>query len=519
MAGEIFQNKVSLFVMPNGKQDGRGTGLSVLSIDKHSMTGKTDATIPGRGQDYGYDQYGRIRVKNTFQEAPGGLLTASMEFDKRVEIDYMEKRRVDQAIFGIWEMASPCGRRDNPNAWLSGGRLDYHGKVTISGYSGGDAPARDGSATPVVASVDLTWEYDIVLRPLAGASVTPEIATNQEMVTSIFGLKEPLVPGCSPGYRGPDQHLFITSQADVAAAPEVHFSTNGGSTWTVITANPFSVAEHISDGAVAMVGGSTARVIIGNGVGTLGMEISYADVVFGNEAASTWTEVTVAAVPGDIVNRVAWLFYNAVYISAGTTADDIWVSTDQGATWTLQYTGAGDQINAFAKGYGQDCEDVYAVGETNLILVDRGRTGTWSALVGPAGGGDFTAIAIDNVGDIFAGNGDSLYVSTNKAASAAGWTLMKDFGLNHVVKDIFFPKGDSMHIYVVVDDTTPGLGEFWHSNDGGNNWTLVTEVAGGAGYNRGYKSDQDDNLYYAVGDVGTGTYGEIHRFTPSSSGC
>jgi hypothetical protein len=96
MGEALLQNKVNLFIMRGGRQAGKGTGLSAMSVDKHSMTGKSDATIPGRGQDYGYDVHGRIRVKNTFQEAPGGLQTATVEFDKTVDIDFMERRRRDQ---------------------------------------------------------------------------------------------------------------------------------------------------------------------------------------------------------------------------------------------------------------------------------------------------------------------------------------------------------------------------------------------------------------------------------------
>ncbi len=203
MGQTVYQNKVNLFAMKLGRQDGKGTGLAPLSVDKHSMTGKSDATIPGRGQDYGYDVFGRIRVKNTFQEPPGGLQTATVEFDKQVDIDFLELRRKDQQVFGLWEMSSPCGRRDNPYAWLEGGRLDFHGQITVNGFNGGDAPARDGTATTVVASAEITWEYDIVLRPLSVAAVTPEIATNTENINTIFGIKEPLVPGCAPGYLGP----------------------------------------------------------------------------------------------------------------------------------------------------------------------------------------------------------------------------------------------------------------------------------------------------------------------------
>ena len=517
MSETILMNKVSLFIMPGGRVDGKGTGLSPLSIDMHSMTGKSDATIPGRGQDYGYDVHGRIRVKNTFQDPPGGLQTGTVEFDKQVAIDYLEKQRKTQARFGIWEQSAPCGRRDNPFAWLDGGRLDFHGQLSVTGFNGGDAPARDGTATPVVASADLTWEYDIALRPLAVDSLTPEIASNDQIINTIFGIKDPLVPGCHPGYRGPDKHLFIGSDADTALAADIHFSRDGGGIWTPFTTPPFGSDEHVADGAALMLQGGEIRVVYGNGVGTAGLEIAYSDVEIGNEAAATWTTVAINAVAADFVSRVAWLYYNGLYVAGGTAADDLFLSTDLGVSFTEVLTGSGDQINAIAKGYGQDCEDIYIAGATNLIMVDRGRSNTFAALVGPAGGGDFTALAVDNEGNLFAGNGQSLYVSTNKGLNAGGWTLLQDFGASKIVKDIFFPEGDSNHIFVTVDDTTPGTGEIQFSNDAGNAWRTVP-VAANTGYNRGYHSEEDDNLFLAVGDL-QATFGAVHRAVPSSSGC
>jgi hypothetical protein len=481
------------------------------------MTGKSDATIPGRGQDYGYDVFGRIRVKNTFQEAPGGLQTATVEFDKTVDIDFMEKRRRDQKQFGIWESAAPCSRRDNPFGWLDGGRLDFHGKCTVSGFNGGDAPARDGTATPVVASADITWEYDIVLRPLAVESVTPSVSTNTMVINTIFGLKEPVVEGCSPGYLGPDEHLFIGSEADTGLPAEVHFSRDGGSIWTAFTNQPFGNDEHVADGAVAMLSGGLPRVIWGNGVGTAGLEIAWGDVELGNEAATTWTIVAINATASDYVTVIYWPWFDTLYVAGGTAGDDLYVSTDSGETFTQKVAGSGDQINAIAKGWGQDCADVYVAGANNLLLVDRGRSGTFTTLNGPTGGGDSYALAIDNDGYLYLANGQSLYVSIDGGQTADGWTLLKDFNTSKRVVDIFFPQGDSNHIYVVVDDTTPGSGQLYHSNDAGNAWRPVEALSNG-GYNAGYQSTEDDNLYYMVGDI-SGGYGVVHRAVPASTGC
>jgi hypothetical protein len=330
-------------------------------------------------------------------------------------------------------------------------------------------------------------------------------------------LTEPVVPGCSPGYLGPDEHLFIGSQAGAAASAEAHFSRDGGGIWTPFTNKPFGSDEHIVGAAVAMLSGGLPRLIYGNGVGTAGLEIAYSDVELGNEAAATFTVVTVAAVASDYVTAILWPWFDALYVAGGTAGDDLYLSTDSGESFTQKVAGSGDQINAIAKGWGQDCADVYIAGASNLLMVDRGRSGTFTNLNGPSGGVDSTALAVDNDGYLFLGNGQSIYVSVDGGQTADGWTLLKDFGASKVVREIFFPQGDSNHIYVIVDDTTPGSGQWYHSNDAGNAWRPVTAVANG-GYNAGYQSTEDDNLYYAVGDV-SGSYGVIHRAVPASTGC
>ena len=141
--GIITQDKVVLMHQPGGKPGGVGTGITPLSVDRHGFTGKTDNTIPGRGQTYGRDAWGRFRIKVSYKETPGGLLTGTIEYEKTNEIDFLESRAKDEGEFGIWEMFAPCARLDNPFGWLNNGRLDYRSNVFVTSKSDGDAPVRE----------------------------------------------------------------------------------------------------------------------------------------------------------------------------------------------------------------------------------------------------------------------------------------------------------------------------------------------------------------------------------------
>jgi hypothetical protein len=492
-----------------------------MSLDRHGFTGKTDNTIPGQGQIYGRDAFGRFRVKVIFKETPGGLNTGTIEYEKEQSIDFLEKRAKDESNFGVWEMYAPCARLDNPFGWLNGGRLDYRGNMFVTSQSDGDAPVREASGQPVVSNVPVSWEYNLAFLPLGITSITwNDLTENATQLNDIAVLIDPNPNNCVAGYRGPDEHIYIAQNGDTAIIANVIYSRDGGSVFSETSADPFIAAEDISQIVVRLLT-DTFRVIAARGTADAGnaAEIAYADVAFGDEGTTVWSLVDVGVTVDDVIIAMEWLFYNRIYVAQGQAGSEgeIWLSQDQGESWSQLYLGT-TAINGFIKGWGEDCKDVYAFGATNLILREVGLSGTFEALVGPSGGGAFTAAAVSNDGLLFAGNGQSLYVSNNLALNTGGWSVLKDFGASHVVREIFLPEGDSNHIFVVVDDTTPGDGEFWHSNDGGNSWNQVTELAN-TGYNAAYASFEDNNLFYIVGDENATPLGVIHKVSPSAVGC
>jgi hypothetical protein len=369
--------------------------------------------------------------------------------------------------------------------------------------------------------VPVSWEYNLSFLPLAITSITWDDGTeNTTDLNDIAVLVDPNPNNCVAGYRGPDEHIYIAQNGQTAVTANVIYSRDGGSIFAQTSADPFSAAGDISQ-IVTRLLTSTFRVIAARGTAdaAAAAEVAYADVEFGDEGTTVWTTVDIGVTNDDIVLAMDWLFYNRIYASIGAAASEgeIWLSEDQGESWSQLYDGS-TAINGFIKGWGEDCKDVYAFGATNLILREVGLSGSFEALVGPSGGGAFTAAAVSNDGLLFAGNGQSLFVSNNLALNTGGWSSLKDFGASHVVKEIFLPEGDSNHIFVVVDDTTPGTGEFWHSNDGGNSWNQLTELAN-VGYNSAYASVEDPNLFYIVGDANATPRGVIHKVSPSAVGC
>ncbi|KKK80448.1 hypothetical protein LCGC14_2823370, partial [marine sediment metagenome] len=140
------------------------------------------------------------------------------------------------------------------------------------------------------------------------------------------------------------------------------------------------------------------------------------------------------------------------------------------------------------------------------------------ARVGPTGGAAFTALVVAGDGTLYAGNGTSVFKSTDSAGSIGNWTELYDFGgilavvELQVVGGVRAGGGDSQIVRAVVDDPTPGTSQVWLSFDGGQNWEQVTEIVND-GYNAAYFSEIDNNKAIIVGD-NDGSFAAIHQLEP-----
>lgn len=509
MANVIQQNRISLWVQP----DGKGNELDLLDVPRY---GAGDKTIPFAGRELvaGRDVYGNPKVKDIIKTAPGGLITLNVEWDKLDVVQYLEKIARCGTDFGLWEFWMRCGTVDNLGNW---GRLDYYGNLGVTQIVQGAGPTRDGAGANVANNVDTSGLAWIVWRPLALTLQTNPSVAN---LNDIAGLPE-CDEDCYQGYPGADEVLYAVADSNTGSASadaDVIYTINGGSSWHKVNPEPFADGENIGDIELMRISASQYRAIVGRSSGDVGnaAEVAWSNFTHGDPGTATWTAVDVGTTGNDTIQSLAWLFYTRVYAATG---GDIYVSTDQGESFgTAVYTGA-NAINAFTR---DKDDNVWAVGASNTILREVGKSSTFDTLTGPSGGGAFTAIAVANDGLIYAGNGTSLYVNDNSALNTGGWTELKDFGVSHAVVGIkcsgqhSLDGGDSQLIQVVVDDSTPGNGELWYSWDGGDSFRQVTEVTN-TGYNAAYFSRQDDNLLFIAGDVNATPMGVIHKAAPCVS--
>lgn len=478
------------------------------------MASLTGISIPlvNVAPTYTRDRFGAPLLLSLDETAPGELPGATLTIFEQKTLNFFEDLIKKRCPIALQRRFVDCGVLDDPFLWDKIMFMD-RGRLTV--YNPGDGPALEFNGQTMQAAGTLAFTRVIFLGQ---TSLSSQTTLEVEDILAIGGVSDNICEDCGDGYPGPDRVLFASAAAGAGVPADISFTNTGGGNWTIITNNPFGNDEDAGALLVRRQGVNTVRHVVGRTTTDAGSpaEIAYADTNWGDEGNATYTQVSLNTANGAVIEALGWPSHERLYAAS---AGDIFSSSDQGETFgaTPIYTGAV-VINGFARDPGSD--DVWAFGETNLLLREQNKSGTFSARVGPSGGGAFTALVVADDGTIFAGNGQALFRSNNKAANAGGWTQIRDFGSNKVIVKIQTVGeqpglgGASQVIRVVVDDTTPGTGSVYTSTDGGNTFTEATQLTN-TGYNDAYFSQADDNQLTVVGDT-VGGFGAIHQLTAES---
>lgn len=499
----IGQDRVIVWYQP----DGSGTKFVHLGVGEKAggMTGKS---IPAaqRTPVYGRSSFGKPILIKMNTEAPTDLPTATLMIFERAQMDFLRKALNRGCPINIQTRITTCGRLDNPNTWDV---LDHWGGGQLTQFDPGDGPSVEYNGEQMMPSGQLAFTHVIRVAQTRLSGLTID---DDEDILAIAGLPDEDCAECGNGYPGADMILYVGAAADTGAPGMVYVSQNGGGVWTALNNQPFANDEDTDFLAVKLLNENQIRLIAGTGTTDISNEakIAYATIGLGAEGTATWTTTFLEGTEnGDVVSAMGWLTFDRLYVASD---GDIYLSLDQGETVEDDpiYSGA-TAINGFS--VSVDESQVWAFGASNLILREMDQSGVFETRVGPASGGAFSALSVAGDGKVYAGNGTSIFVSTDGANSAGNWTELRDFGTNRVVRRIQVMGGqralggDSELLRVVVDNTD-GAGEVWESVDGGSTFNQVPLLAN-TGYADAYFSEIDDNLGIIVGDDGV-----IQRLAP-----
>lgn len=503
MSKKVAQQSASVIYL---QQDGAFTASAPF---ERGQAGLGDITLPGPGDRTVFfftDEFGNPIPGGAERAAPGQPSTSVDNYFGYAR-SILEKIAREGGCRNLQFRLYDCGSLDNPGAWT---RIIHLGQVQTGDLTISAPVSREFSDARIEMSTPANAIYWIDWSEQALTSLT----TTE--ITSLTGVTFMSAPqgcdNCGNGYPGPDKIGYITTEADTGVTANILYTNDGGSTWTATSADPFGADEHSSFPVLRPLNKTQLRLIVGRTVtdAAAAAEIAHTDVTLGDEGTTVWTSVDVGATNGDVINSIFWPQFDRLYVGFG--GGDIALSTDQGESFSVIYTGA-QAINQFAQAPNGD---VYACGATGTLLLERSASGTFAAITDPTGTDASTAIAIANDGTIWLGNGTSLWYTTNSVPTATtDWTSVKDFTTNHQVIAIH-PKGgvqamggDSQVLHVVVNDTSAGEGDVWLTADG----TYFQEVTNltNSGYLAAYFSSLNDNWGTIVGTANATPLGVIHR--------
>lgn len=471
---------------------------TILDTDKYGMGDIALNQVSNLSPVFGRGPDGVFRVQISVREAPSDFDSFELMFleDDETEVRLLQMLRDFRPIY-FQRLTFSCPPVNNRALWTE---LE-HFTIEPSGGTLGAGPNRDGSDAPVESRAPVKVTESARLYKLSLSRLT---TTEAENILCVDGLSEP--NDCLPGYPGQDEILVFGAEAGTGVVANALYSTNGGGTIAGYTTDP-SPSAVINVGVVTalarIIDGTQFRALYGldadpiSGVKT---QWAYQDFPVSNVTltAASWNVITIAATSlGDGIEAQEW--YQDIGRIYTASAGDVYLSTDDAIAdpGTAIATGA----NAIAQFGRDEDKNVWYVAAANDIQRELANNrDTFAARTGPSGGGAFTAVAFADDGLMFAGNGTSIFLSKDKAGTTGGWVSLKDFGASHLVKNIQCKNGTSQCLRVAVDDTTPGPGEVWESEDGGNSWRQVTETALTLGYNDAYFS-KDPNKAVIVGDA------------------
>lgn len=361
----------------------------------------------------------------------------------------------------------------------------------------------EGDNVPVQLSAPFVAEVGPVIFDMDTEFSSLKSINETEDITGIAFLGGECLEDCLSQEDVGENGYIITAAkvGSVGNIANVWFTEDTGESWANVSAKPFVGGMDISD--VIVVGTKkNHRIIVSNGTTRVASpaQIAYADVTA--MGTTTWVTATVGAVNGQYIK--ALLFLDWLHIFACTDDGYIYRSQDGGATWTAVYTTGAVDLNDIA---GISNGTVWAVGNSDLIVVSSDYGDTWNVIAGPTGGigDDCKAVCITPDGTAFVGNSaGEIYGSVDGGDE---WTTLSLQGI--VPVDIVSIKswGDS-DIWVVAD-ITGSHSKVLRSIDGGATfrlWKLNTPT--NAGLNA--LAIVDPNVVW-VGGVAQGTYAALTK--------
>lgn len=319
--------------------------------------------------------------------------------------------------------------------------------------------AGEGDNARINTTGDLSATRFTYVYPLVGNKLTMLSTTD---VYSIAVVPSECSSKCGDKI-GLGQTIWIGLEYTAYTVGYLLWSDDYGATWVSPAWHPFSVGGDVS--SIVIVDAQNGyRVIVSDGTALAGpAEISYSD-----DEGATGTDVVVGSVNGQTIQMLKKDIRGRVWAAA--TAGDIYVSLDNGVTWTE--TGGGATAQDLFDIVFYDEYTGYAVGDNNAFVYTTDGGTTWTAGTGPSAGDNLVSCDVNYDGHLYVTNDDAELWRTTDGGDT--WELMLD--LAGTMPQIRFDDDFRYFGYLASDSAAP-VGTVYRSEDAGNTWAAIGVAA------------------------------------------
>ena len=282
----------------------------------------------------------------------------------------------------------------------------------------------------------------------------------------------------------------------------IWYTEDKGESWAQCSADPF-IAAMIPSDIIVMGTLKNHRVIVANGTtrGSDPAQIAYADIT--DMGVTTWVLVDLPTADARYVTDL--LAIDWMHIYACTDDGYIYKSDDGGVSWVEVYAAGVVDFNKMA---GLSNGTIWAVGNSDLIVLSQDFGDSWTTITGPVGiVADGMAVAVTPDGTVFVGYSDGDLWGSYDLGDA--WTELNLQGITPT-KVVDIQVYEDSDIWVIAD-IAGSTSRVLRSVDGGASFRLwKLAIPTNAGLNSLFIVDP--NVVFVFGDP-QGGFGFISRTT------
>jgi photosystem II stability/assembly factor-like uncharacterized protein len=270
-------------------------------------------------------------------------------------------------------------------------------------------------------------------------------------------------------------------------------TTDGGSTWTNLAAEPFAAGENVLSVVAFPISNTQNRILVAQAAAAANTgRVSYSD-----DNGATWTEVVIPVNGHGAKGPDALYALDQSHIWLGSAKGYVYFSSDGGATWTAQTSGGLTVKDVYGVAFANE-NDGMAVCADDIILKTSDGGATWELTTAVTGSTD-TLTSLTPSGNFWWVGTDAgeLYYTRDMGDT---WTQRTFSGSGvGAIADIEFA---NELIGYAIHNTAAPVGSILVTINGGYSWKALTTPTN-TGLNA--LSIADENTVYAVGNATGGT--------------